>query len=307
MDTTQNETPKQYHQPVMLAECLEALNIKPDGVYIDATFGGGGHSRAILAQLGEKGRLLAFDQDLDAQRNVPLDKRLIFVADNFENFKTHVRLHKLGLVDGILADLGVSSHQLDVPNRGFSFRFDAPLDMRMDTTQEQTAQNIVNTYTEAELKYIFRAYGEIDNAHKVAHHICIARLNAPIITTKDLQNATQSCFGKEKENKFFAKLFQALRIEINDELRVLQNFLEQTPAALKTDGRLVMMSYHSLEDRLTKNFMRSGNLDGEMEKDFFGNEIKPFKLIKTRLEASPEEQLQNPRSRSARLRVAQKI
>lgn len=297
-----------YHVPVMLQECIEALDIKPDGIYVDVTFGGGGHSKEILKHLGEKGRLLAFDQDSDAQKNIPNDDRLTFIDQNFRFLKNYCRLHAAIPVDGILADLGVSSHQFDQPERGFSIRFDANLDMRMDQSSSLTAQKIVNTYPEEELHRIFGMYGEIQNAKSLAKAMATARLNAPIDTVAQLKEAIRRLIPKGKENKYLAQVFQALRIEVNQELEALQEFLSQAVEVLKPGGRLVVMSYHSLEDRLVKNFIARGKFRGEVEKDFFGNEIKPLQaLTRKALTANEEEIKLNNRARSAKLRVAVKL
>jgi len=295
----------EYHNPVMLQECMEGLNIKPDGIYVDVTFGGGGHSREILKHLGPKGRLLAFDQDADAQKNLPKDDRLTFIDQNFRYLKNNCRLQGAIPADGILADLGVSSHQFDQPERGFSIRFDADLDMRMDQAGTLTAKQVVNTYTEEQLHRIFGIYGEIKNARTLAHTLITQRLNKPIETVDDLKKAIAKLIPKGKENKYLAQVFQALRIEVNQELEALKEFLEQTVEVLKTDGRLVVMSYHSLEDRLVKNFIAKGKFQGEVEKDFFGNQIKPLESITRKaIVASDEEIRLNNRARSAKLRIA---
>ncbi|MFM6976985.1 MAG: 16S rRNA (cytosine(1402)-N(4))-methyltransferase RsmH [Sphingobacteriaceae bacterium] len=294
-----------YHVPVMLQECLEGLAIKPEGVYVDVTFGGGGHSRAILNQLGAKGRLLAFDQDADAQRNIPADDRFTFIDQNFKYLKNECRLHQAIPADGILADLGVSSHQFDQADRGFSIRFDADLDMRMDQAADLTAKTVINTYSEESLHRIFGMYGEIQNAKSLAKTIVTARLSDPIDTVGQLKQVIAKLIPKGKENKYLAQVFQALRIEVNQELEALQDFLEQSLQVLKSGGRLVVMSYHSLEDRLVKNFIAKGKFKGEVEKDFFGNELKPLSAVNRKaITASPEEIVQNSRARSAKLRIA---
>ncbi|MFD2160999.1 16S rRNA (cytosine(1402)-N(4))-methyltransferase RsmH [Paradesertivirga mongoliensis] len=298
----------EYHNPVMLAECIDALAIKPGGVYVDVTFGGGGHSREILRHLNGKGRLLAFDQDADAQQNIPNDDRLTFIDQNFRFLKNNCRLHGAIPVDGVLADLGVSSHQFDRPERGFSTRFDADLDMRMDQSSSLTAKEVVNSYAEVDLHRIFGIYGEIQNARTLAKTIVTARLNSSIDTVSDLKDAIRSLIPKGKENKYLAQVFQALRIEVNQELEALQDFLNQTADVLAVGGRLVVMSYHSLEDRLVKNFIAKGKFRGEVEKDFFGNEIKPFESVSRKaITASEEEIKENNRARSAKLRVAVKL
>lgn len=294
--------------PVMLKECIEGLAINPDGVYVDVTFGGGGHSKEILKNLSEKGRLLAFDQDVDAQQNILHDDRLTFIDQNFRYLKNNCRLHDAPFVDGILADLGVSSHQFDQPERGFSIRFDAELDMRMDQSAELTAKKVINTYSEEGLHRIFGVYGEIQNAKTLARTIVTARLNKPVESVSDLKKAIQHIIPKKKENKYLAQVFQALRIEVNQELEALEDFLLQAVDILKVGGRLVVMSYHSLEDRLVKNLILKGKLKGEAEKDFYGNEVKPLKTIKRKaIIASEEEIKENSRARSAKLRVAVKL
>ena len=297
----------EYHQPVMLQESIEGLNIKPDGVYVDVTFGGGGHSREILKNLNNKGRLLAFDQDADAKKNLPNDDRLTFIDQNFRYLKNNCRLQGAIPADGILADLGVSSYQFDQPERGFSIRFDADLDMRMDQATSLMAKEVINTYSEEKLHKIFGIYGEIKNAKSLAKEIITVRLNAPIEMVSELKLAILKLIPKGKENKYLAQVFQALRIEVNQELQVLQEFLEQSVDVLKPGGRLVVISYHSLEDRLVKNFISKGKFKGEVEKDFFGNQLKPFKAITRKaVKASSEEVKVNNRARSAKLRIAEK-
>lgn len=296
-----------YHTPVMLKECLKGLNIKPDGIYVDVTFGGGGHSRAILEQL-TTGKLYAFDQDADAKEQARQidDKNLIFIEANFRSIKQYLRLYGVKKVDGILADLGISSHQIDTPERGFSTRYDADLDMRMNQNSPISAKNIVNEYSIDDLHKILGMYGEIKNAKTAAQTIYTARLNRKIETINDLKGILQKLAPRVKENKYFAQVFQALRIVVNEEMAVLEDFLKQTPEVLAPKGRLVVMSYHSLEDRLVKNFIRSGKFSGEVEKDLFGNDIKPLEsVIRKALEATPEEVEQNPRARSAKLRIAE--
>ncbi len=292
----------------MLNECIEALNIKHDGIYVDVTYGGGGHAREIIKHLGPKGKLIAFDQDEDALKNIVPDDRLIFINQNFEFMNNHLRYLNLLPVDGILADLGVSSHQFDTATRGFSFRFDAALDMRMDASQSLTAKRIISTYTEEALTRIFRIYGEIDNAYNLSRTIVSNRSEDSINTVFQLKALINPCVPKWKENQYLAQVFQALRIEVNRELHVLQKFLTQTASALAPQGRLVVMSYHSLEDRLVKNFIQKGNFSGDTEKDFFGNKVAVMKPInKKPIEASTEEQQVNSRSRSAKLRIGEKI
>src|SRR5215217_1352348 len=296
-----------YHTPVMLHECIEALNIRPDGTYIDVTFGGGGHSREIMKHLGENGRLLAFDQDADAQQNKIDDQRFELVDQNFRFLKNFCRLHGAFPVDGILADLGVSSYQFDQAERGFSIRFDAELDMRMNQASDLSAKEVVNTYAEADLHRIFGIYGEIQNAKSLAKTIVTARLNTPVNTVADLKNAIAGLIPRGKENKYLAQVFQALRIEVNQELEALKDFLNQSAEVLAPGGRLVVMSYHSLEDRLVKNFIAKGKFSGEVVKDLYGNDQKPFDAIsRGALTASEEEIKNNNRARSAKLRIAVK-
>jgi 16S rRNA (cytosine1402-N4)-methyltransferase len=291
----------------MLQECIEALNIRPDGTYVDVTFGGGGHSREIMKHLGENGRLLAFDQDADAQQNIIADDRFEFIDQNFRYLKNFTRLHNAIPVDGILADLGVSSYQFDQAERGFSIRFDAELDMRMNQASTLTAKEVVNTYSEADLHRIFGIYGEIKNAKSLAKTIVTARLNGLLNTVADLKNAINSLIPKGKENKYLAQVFQALRIEVNQELEALKDFLIQSAEVLVSGGRLVVMSYHSLEDRLVKNFIAKGKFSGEVEKDFYGNDQKPFDAVsRGAITASEEEIKNNNRARSAKLRIAVK-
>lgn len=294
----------------MLEACLEGLAIRPEGVYVDITFGGGGHSKAILERLGEKGRLLAFDQDSDARANAQAidDKRLTFVDANFRYLQKYLRLYGVKNVDGILGDLGVSSHQFDTPERGFSTRFEANLDMRMNQRGGKTARDIVDTYSVEELHRILGMYGELQNAKTAAQAIVAARANRNIETVNDLKASLQRYAPRGKENKYFAQVFQALRIEVNDEMGALQEFLTQSAEVLKPQGRLVVMSYHSLEDRLVKNFIGKGKFYGEVEKDLFGNDLKPLQSVTRKpIEASPEEIAQNSRARSAKLRVAEKL
>ena len=267
-----------YHNPVMLDNCIEGLNINPDGVYADVTFGGGGHSRAILERL-ITGHLYAFDQDEDAQQNAFDDERFTFIPQNFKYFKNFIQLYHGGKIDGVIADLGVSSHQFDTPEKGFSTRFDGPLDMRMSQMTPNDAATVVNTYDHAALTRILRLYGEMQQPHLIASDIIMARETEPIETTAQLKAAVQHHLPRGKENKVLAQLFQALRIEVNQELDALSTFLSQCPDVLKPGGRLVVMSYHSLEDRLVKNFMKTGNAEGKEEKDFYGNLLTPYKII----------------------------
>ncbi len=296
-----------YHVPVMLQPCLDGLNIHPDGIYVDVTFGGGGHSREIFKHLSPKGQLIVFDQDPDAAKNAWEAPNFHFIASNFSFLKNHLRMLKIDKVDGILADLGVSSHQFDAGNRGFSIRSNDPLDMRMNQSGDFSAFNVVNEYEEEELIKILRKYGELTSPGKIAGTICRARQKTPIQTTGELMEALAPIAPKFKDHKFFAQVFQALRIEVNNEMDVLEKFLLQCPEVLKNDGRLVVMSYHSLEDRLVKNFMKRGHLDGSIEKDFYGNVLKPLTEI-TRKPITPTEAEieKNSRARSAKLRIAVK-
>ena len=297
-----------YHNPVLLQKSIEGLGIRPDGIYVDATFGGGGHARAVIQYLGPNGHLVAFDQDPEAEANKPDDERLIFVNQNFRYLKNFLRLYDMMPVDGILADLGVSSHQFDEAERGFSTRFDGPLDMRMGKHQNLTAADVVNTYSEEELNRIFRLYGEIKNSRCMANLICAWRKEKPFETTFELEAAVEKCIPPTRRNKMLAMLFQAVRIEVNQELEVLKSFLEQTADVLKPGGRLVVISYHSLEDRLVKNFIKTGNFEGKIQKDFFGNDLVDFKPVVNKAIVPDEEEIaQNSRARSAKLRIAEKI
>ena len=297
---------EQYHIPVMLNECMEGLDIKPEGVYIDLTFGGGGHSKAIIQRLSEKGSLYAFDQDSDAIKNALDDERFTMIEDNFSNLTNQLKLYRVTQVDGILADLGISSYQIDCAERGFSTRFDAELDLRMNRKQILTAKDVVNTYSYEQLKKIFSDFGELSNAHQIAKKIESLQIEG-ISTTTQLKEILQPLAQRGKENKFFAQVFQALRIEVNGEIDVLKKMLEQTSPLLKKGGRLVVMSYHSLEDRLVKNYMKAGNCEGKVEKDFFGNVLNDLVLVNRKpITASQEELESNPRSRSAKLRIAEK-
>lgn len=297
-----------YHVPVMLNECVDALAIKPNGTYVDVTFGGGGHSQAILEKLGEKGTLVAFDQDEDARKNIPSDTRFIFIDQNFRFLKNHLAYQQVLPVDGLLADLGVSSHQFDTDDRGFSFRFeDAPLDMRMNASQKRHAADILNTYSEEQLADLFYYYGELKNARQLAHSIVAYRSGNTLATVGDLKSALADYAPKLKDYKFWAQVFQALRIEVNQELEVLKQLLQQSAQVLAPHGRLVIMSYHSLEDRLVKNFINTGNFEGEAQKDFYGNIIRPFVPVsKKAITAGDDELATNPRARSAKLRIAEK-
>jgi len=297
-----------YHVPVLLQACIDGLNIKPDGVYVDVTFGGGGHSREILKHLGDKGVLIAFDQDPDAQRNKIDDPRFHFVDQNFAFLKNNLRLLGYKKVDGILADLGVSSHQFNEPERGFSTRFESTLDMRMDKQGELTAAVVLNTYSEEQLHRIFGIYGEVKNAKSLAKAVVTARVAQPINTLVEFKTAIAAHIPKGKEHKYMAQVFQALRIEVNKEIEVLESFLEQTAEVLNPGGRLVVMSYHSLEDRPVKNFIAKGKVRGDVEKDFYGNQLKPFNVVTRKAVVADENELvDNSRSRSARLRIGEKI
>jgi len=296
-----------YHNPVLLTQSVDGLNIRPNGVYVDLTFGAGGHSRAILEQLDENGKLFAFDQDLDSKTNTIEDKRFTLIDKNFKFIKNHLKFHGIEKVDGILGDLGVSSHQFDCEERGFSTRFDCPLDMRMDRRKELKASDILQTYTETELSNLFFQYGEIHNSKRLAAIIAGERCVRPFSSSKDFIARIQSCIPKQKEYQYLAQLYQALRIVVNDELNALQLMLEQTTDLLHKNGRLVIISYHSLEDRLVKVFMRSGNFDDKKDKDFYGNDLSPFQLVSRKVIVPDEEEItSNNRSRSAKLRIAEK-
>jgi 16S rRNA (cytosine1402-N4)-methyltransferase len=296
-----------FHTPVLLDESISGLKIKPGGDYVDATFGGGGHSKAILKTLGD-GRLFGFDQDKDAAINIIDDRRFTFISHNFRFLKNFLLYFGLDKVDGILADLGVSSHDFDVPERGFSFRFESELDMRMNRHSQKTAAIVINTFSEEELIKIFREYGEITNARQLASAIVAARGQQPIRTTQQLQEIVKQFTPQKIENKFLAKVFQALRIEVNNEMEVLKEFLEAATETLKPGARLVVITYHSLEDRLVKNFMKAGNFEGKVEKDFYGNVQSDFRLINNKVITPGEDELnRNPRSRSAKLRIAERI
>lgn len=298
-----------YHNPVLLQACIDNLNIKPEGVYVDLTFGGGGHSAHILKQLNEKGKLFAFDQDEDAQNNLIKDLRFTLIPHNFRHLKNYLRLYGINKVDGILGDLGVSSHQFDEATRGFSIRFDSELDMRMNQQNALTAKKIVNEYSDKQLIHIFKAYAEIHNAARLAFVICDAREEKEISTTNELKEAISSCTPKFEEHKYLAKVFQALRIEVNQELEALKECLTQCLEILDSGGRLVVISYHSLEDRLVKNIIRAGNVEGVEEKDvIFGTSKKIFKNLTSKPIVPSEEEIKiNTRARSAKLRVAIKI
>lgn len=298
-----------YHVPVLLKETIEGLNIKPDGIYVDCTFGGGGHARAILENLGKEGKLVAFDQDEDARRNLPNDARVLFIPHNFRHLRRFLQLHGIDQVDGVLADLGVSSHQFDEAERGFSTRFVGPFDMRMDQRQQRTAYEIVNSYSEQQLHKIFEKYGEVTNAKTLAKTIVDARKTMALQTIEGFKNAVSSVV-KGNPNKYFAQVFQALRIEVNEELEALKELLVQLPQVLKSGGRAAIITFHSLEDRLVKVFFRDGQFETAEDVNPFSTASKiksPFKLVnKKPLEATNEEIKINPRSRSAKLRVAER-
>lgn len=296
-----------YHIPVLRDACIDGLKIKTDGIYVDATFGGGGHSRAILEQLGPKGKLIGFDQDKDAQQNIIDDERFQLIPENFRYLKRFLKFYGHTKVDGILADFGVSSHQFNVPERGFSLRFDAELDMRMDQSQVLTAKQIINEYPEEKLVSIIRQYAELNMAPKLVSAILSARADQNIETTFQLNEILKPFLPKTKSNKFLAQIYQALRIEVNQELVALKDFLKQSIEVLKPGGRLCLMSYHSLEDRLVKHFIRSGNFDDDIQKDFYGNVQRPLKKVGKLILPNQKEILDNNRSRSARLRIAEKL
>ncbi len=298
-----------YHRPVLLEESIEGLKVKEDGTYVDLTFGGGGHSLAILEQIRE-GKLIAFDQDEDAAEVAGRiqSKAFTFIKGNFRYFDKFLKLHGIKEADGILADLGVSSHQIDTPGRGFSTRYEGGLDMRMDRSARKTAGDIINSYPEAELHRIFGMYGEVRNARTLAAAICHARAQKPIQTTDDLKKILKELAPRNREYKYFAQVYQALRIEVNDELGALKEMLNRCVNVLKPGGRIVVISYHSLEDRLVKNFFNKGKFHGDAEKDFFGNELKPLKSITRKPVTAGEEEIKaNPRARSAKIRIAEKI
>ena len=298
----------EYHNPVLLHPSVDALVTNPSGTYVDVTFGGGGHSRAILEKLSPEGRLVAFDQDEEAQANLIDDPRFQFVPSNFKNLTRFLQYYKALPVDGILADLGISSHQIDTAGRGFSYSKEGRLDMRMNPSAALSAHEVVNQYDEAQLARLFYTYGELHEGRRLAQQIARARAEQPIDTTLQLAEALKPSLPRGRENKYLSKIFQALRIEVNHEMEVLESLLTQFPAVLKTGGRVAIIDYHSLEDRMVKNFLRAGNLSGEVEKDFFGNPLTPFKAV-TRKAVVPDDDeiMTNPRARSAKLRVAEKI
>ncbi len=299
--------PMEYHNPVLLDESVAGLAIKKNGVYVDVTFGGGGHSRKILQHLGPEGKLFAFDQDKDALSNSIDDQRFALINENFMFMKRFLRFHGITEVDGVLADFGVSSHQFDAPDRGFSIRFDAPLDMRMNQDDKVSAKTIINSYTEEELRRLFWEYGELRMAPALARTIVDARSEQAIETTFELKNLLNKYLPKGKQNKILAQIYQAIRIEVNNELEVLKKFLMDSKEVLKQDGRLSVISYHSLEDRLVKRFIRNGMFEGEPERDMFGNFSVPFKKVGKLIVPNPKEIKENNRARSAKLRIAQKL
>jgi 16S rRNA (cytosine1402-N4)-methyltransferase len=297
-----------YHMPVMLHEVIEGLQIKPGGIYVDCTFGGGGHSKAILSRLGETGKLLVFDQDEDAKKNIPADERITFVPHNFRHLQRFLRLYKISKADGILADLGVSSYQFDKPERGFSTRFDAPMDMRMDQKQTVTASDILATYPEEKLHKIFELYGEVTNSKTLAKTIVQARTTAPISTISEFKNAIHPVV-KGNPNKYLAQVFQALRIQVNDEIEALKEMLEQVPGLLVSGGRIAVITFHSLEDRMVKNFFKNGSIEKSESDVVYGTKNKSELLVITKKPITPpdKELKNNPRARSAKLRIAERI
>lgn len=297
-----------YHIPVLLKPAVDGLDIHPEGTYVDTTLGGGGHTREILSRLGPQGRLLGFDQDEDAERNIPDDPRFTFVRSNFRFLHNFLRYHGISQIDGLLADLGVSSHHFDDSERGFSFRFDGALDMRMNKRAGQTAADIVNTYSEERLANVFYLYGELKNSRKLAAALVKARAAAPINTIGAFLDIVKPFFGREREKKEMARVFQALRIEVNQEMEALKEMLYAATDALCPGGRLAVITYHSLEDRMVKNLIKTGNVEGKMEKDFFGNTQTPFRAVNNKvIVPDNDETARNPRSRSAKLRIAEKL
>lgn len=298
-----------YHVPVLLKESVDGLQINPEGIYVDVTFGGGGHSREILSRLGSKGHLYSFDQDADAEQNIPADEqKFTFVRSNFRYLRNWMRYYGVEGIDGLLADLGVSSHHFDDESRGFSFRFDAPLDMRMNERDGLTAADVCNRYSEEDLARLFWLYGELKNGRRLANAIVRGRADHPIATVNDLITLVRPLIGANREKKDMAKVFQALRIEVNHEMEALHEMLDAAISCLKPSGRLVVLTYHSLEDRMVKNYMRSGNAEGKVEEDFFGNRLSPLRPVNNKvIIPDADEQERNPRSRSAKLRIAEKV
>lgn len=303
-----NNNSMAYHRPVLLSESIDALNIQPGGIYVDLTFGGGGHSLEVLQKLDKNGQLIAFDQDPDAAKNLPDDRRLLFIHANFRYLKHFLQYYKVPEVDGILADLGVSSHQIDRPERGFSFRSENALDMRMNPVADKSAVEVINGYSQEELIRVFREYGELRDAGRLARAIVEARAGKPIESSGELKGLLERFAPQHQQSKYMAKVYQAIRIEVNEELDALKEMLLQTPECLRTGGRLVVITYHSLEDRLVKNFMKASNLEGEVHKDFFGKPLSCWKIINRRVIVPGEEEIRtNNRARSAKLRVTEKI
>ena len=297
-----------YHVPVLLRESIDGLDIKPNGIYVDLTFGGGGHSTEILNHLSKKGKLFAFDQDEEALANAIDDPRFTLIRSNFRFFRNFLKYHKINTVDGILADLGVSSHHFDSPERGFSFRFEGPLDMRMNQKQKISAKSVVNGYSPEDLSKVFALYGELQNAKRLANAICQAREGKAIDTVEQLYEVLKPMFPFKTQNKMLAQVFQAIRIEVNQEMSVLEQMLTNATKCLKKDGRLVVISYHSLEDRLVKNYFRSGNFEGDLDKDFYGNVTSPYEQMNRKVIVPTDEELNiNSRARSAKLRIGRKV
>ncbi len=304
---TENRNTEKYHIPVMLQDCIGGLDIHPDGVYVDVTFGGGGHSKALFKHLSKEGKLIAFDQDADAQKHALDAPNFYFVASNFSFLKNQLKMMGISKVDGILADLGVSSHQFNIPERGFSYRYDEKLDMRMNQRSGISAFDVIHEYAEDDLIKMLNQYGEIRAGRRIAQQICLKRQSAPIETTHQLLEILKPLAPKVKEIQFYAQVFQAIRIEVNDEINALKRMLEQSADVLKPKGRLVVMSYHSLEDRLVKNYMKRGSFDGHVEKDFYGNILKPFaEITRKPITANDKEIEENSRARSAKLRIAER-
>ena len=300
-------TAETYHIPVLLKESVDGLDIQPDGIYVDVTFGGGGHSREILSRLGEKGHLYSFDQDADAEKNIIDDDRFTFVRSNFRYISNWMRYYGVDHIDGLLGDLGVSSHHFDDETRGFSFRFDAPLDMRMNKRAGQSAADVLNNYTEEQLADVFYLYGELKQARRIAKAIVEARKEKPIKTTGDLSEIAETLMRSEREKKDLARLYQALRIEVNHEMDALRDMLKGATVWLRSGGRLSIITYHSLEDRIVKNVMKTGNAEGRVEQDFYGRITSSYRSVNKLTTPSDEEQQRNPRSRSAKLRIAEKV
>ncbi|MBR0259005.1 MAG: 16S rRNA (cytosine(1402)-N(4))-methyltransferase RsmH [Prevotella sp.] len=300
-------TAETYHVPVLLKESVDGLDIQPDGIYVDVTFGGGGHSKEILSRLGKKGHLYSFDQDADAEKNMVDDDRFTFVRSNFRYISQWMRYYEVEKIDGLLGDLGVSSHHFDDETRGFSFRFDAPLDMRMNKRAGQTAADILNNYSEEQLADVFYLYGELKNARRIAKAICDYRRQQEITTTGQLAEAVEPLMRSEREKKDMAKLYQALRIEVNHEMDALCDMLKGATELLREGGRLSVITYHSLEDRIVKNVMKAGNAEGKVDQDFFGRISSPYRLVEKLITPTEDEQQRNPRSRSAKLRIAEKV